>query len=136
MTRTALIVGAGSGISAAFARALHRDGYRVALAARGPQKLAALAKETGALAFEVDAARAENVADLFAEMDRAFGRLDVVLYNASYRTRGPFLDLVPNEVAKSIEVSPSAVFSSPSKRLGGWSSRAKVPSSSPALPRA
>ena len=38
-------------------------------------------------------------------MDRAFGRLDVVLYNASYRTRGPFLDLDPKEVAKSIEVS-------------------------------
>jgi NAD(P)-dependent dehydrogenase (short-subunit alcohol dehydrogenase family) len=105
MTRTALIVGAGSGISAAFARALHRDGYRVALAARGPQKLAALARETGALALEVDAARAESVADLLAEIDRAFGRLDVVLYNASYRTRGPFLDLDPSEVAKSIAVS-------------------------------
>ena len=102
MTKTALIVGAGSGISAAFARALHRDGYRVALAARATEKLAALAKETGALALEADAT---SVAELFAEVDRAFGRLDVVLYNASYRTRGPFLDLDPKEVAKSIEVS-------------------------------
>ena len=42
---------------------------------------------------------------MFAEVDRVFGRLDVVLYNASYRTRGPFLDLDPTEVAKSIEVS-------------------------------
>jgi NAD(P)-dependent dehydrogenase (short-subunit alcohol dehydrogenase family) len=105
MTKTALIVGAGSGISAAFARALHRDGYRVALAARGLEKLAALVQETAALALSVDAAKAESVANLFAEIDRAFGRLDVVLYNASYRTRGPFLDLDPNEVAKSIEVS-------------------------------
>jgi NADP-dependent 3-hydroxy acid dehydrogenase YdfG len=46
MTKTALIVGVGPGISAAFARALHRDGYRVALAARGTEKLAALTKET------------------------------------------------------------------------------------------
>ena len=105
MTKTALIVGAGSGISAAFARALHRDGYRVALAARGLEKLAALAKETAALALSVDAAKAESVANLFAGIDRAFGRLDVVLYNASHRTRGPFLELDPNEVAKSIEVS-------------------------------
>src|SRR5262245_11458873 len=97
--RTALIVGTGSGISAAFARALKGEGYAVALAARNVDKLAALADETGAVALAADAAQAESVADLFAELDRRFGRLDVVLYNASYRTRGPFLDLVPAEVA-------------------------------------
>jgi NAD(P)-dependent dehydrogenase (short-subunit alcohol dehydrogenase family) len=105
MTGTALIVGTGSGISAAFARALHADGYRVALAARSVDKLAALAKETGALAIAADATQADSVARLFAEVDRAFGHLDVVLYNASYRTRGAFVDLDPKEVAKSIEVS-------------------------------
>ena len=105
MTKTALIVGTGSGISAAFARALHRDGYRVALAARGVEKLASLAKEIDATAIAVDATKADGVAKLFAEMDRTFGRLDVVLYNASYRTRGPFFELDPQEVAKSIEVS-------------------------------
>jgi NAD(P)-dependent dehydrogenase (short-subunit alcohol dehydrogenase family) len=105
MTKTALIVGTGSGISAAFARALAVKGYRVALAARGTDKLSALAKETGALAIAADATDAGSVAKLFAEVDRAFGRLDVVLYNASYRTRGPFLDLDPKEVARSIEVS-------------------------------
>ena len=74
MTKTALIVGAGSGISAAFARALHRDGYRVALAARKTDKLGALAKETGALAIAADATEAESVAKaLFAEVDRALG---------------------------------------------------------------
>ena len=105
MAKTAPIVGRGSGISAAFARALHRDGYRVALAARETEELAALAKAPEALAVAVDATKAEGVAKLYAEVDRAFGRLDVVLYNASYRTRGPFLDLDPMEVAKSIEVS-------------------------------
>jgi len=105
MTKNALIVGTGSGISAAFARALASDGYRVALAARGADKLAALAKETGALAIAADATQADSVARLFAEVDRAFGRLDVVLYNASFRTRGPFLDLDPKDVAKAIEVS-------------------------------
>ena len=104
-TKTALIVGTGSGISAAFARALHREGYRVALGARGVDKLAPLAKEIDALTIAVDATKADGVAKLFAELDRTFGRLDVVLYNASYRTRGPFLDLDPQEVAKSIEVS-------------------------------
>jgi NAD(P)-dependent dehydrogenase (short-subunit alcohol dehydrogenase family) len=105
MTKTALIVGTGSGISAAFARALHAGGYRVALAARSADKLAALARETGATAIAADATQADSVARLFAEVDRAFGPLDVVLYNASYRTRGAILDLDPKEVAKSIEVS-------------------------------
>jgi NAD(P)-dependent dehydrogenase (short-subunit alcohol dehydrogenase family) len=108
--RTALIVGAGSGISAAFARALKTEGYTVALAARDVDKLAALAQETGAVALVVDAARPESVAGLFAEVDRRLGHLDVVLYNASYRARGPFLDLVPAEVARSIEVSALGAF--------------------------
>jgi len=105
MSKTALIVGAGSGISASFARALRRDGYRIALAARDTGKLSALAKETDALAIAVDATQAESVTKLFAEVDRALGDLGVVLYNASYRTRGPFLELEPKEVAKTLEVS-------------------------------
>jgi NAD(P)-dependent dehydrogenase (short-subunit alcohol dehydrogenase family) len=105
MSKTALIVGTGSGISAAFARVLAADGYRVALAARGVDKLAALAGEIGALTVAADATRPDGVARLFAEVDRQFGRLDVALYNASYRVRGPFLDLVPLEVARSMEVS-------------------------------
>jgi NAD(P)-dependent dehydrogenase (short-subunit alcohol dehydrogenase family) len=105
MTKTALIVGAGSGISAAFARTLHRAGYKLALSARDTGKLAALAKETGALLIAADATKPDAVAALFAQADRALGPLDVVLYNASYRTRGPFLDLDPAEVARSIEVT-------------------------------
>ena len=110
MTKSALIVGAGSGISASFARALHRDGYKVALSARNTNKLAALAKETGAVVIGADATKADAVKALFAEVDRALGPLDVVLFNASYRTRGPFLDLAPDEVAKTLAVSVFAGF--------------------------
>jgi NAD(P)-dependent dehydrogenase (short-subunit alcohol dehydrogenase family) len=110
MTKAALIVGAGSGISAAFARALHRDGYKVALAARDTGKLAGLAKEIGAVSIVADATKADAVKALFAEVDRALGKLDVVLFNASYRTRGPFLDLDPGEVAKTLAVSSFAGF--------------------------
>jgi NADP-dependent 3-hydroxy acid dehydrogenase YdfG len=47
---TALIVGAGSGLSAALARALAKDGIKVALAARSTGDLDSLVKETGARA--------------------------------------------------------------------------------------
>ena len=45
MAKSALIVGAGSGISASFARALARDGYKVALSARNTDKLAVFFQE-------------------------------------------------------------------------------------------
>jgi NADP-dependent 3-hydroxy acid dehydrogenase YdfG len=105
MDKFALIVGAGSGISAACARALKADGYHIALAARDTGKLAGLARQTGADLVDTDAADDGSVAALFAELDRRFAQLDVVLYNASYRTRGAFINLQPSEVKKSIEVS-------------------------------
>lgn len=110
MSKAALIVGAGSGISAAFARALARDDYKVALSARNTDKLAGLAKETGAVVIGADATKADAVKALFAEADRILGKLDVVLFNASYRTRGPFLDLDPAEVEKTLAVSTFAGF--------------------------
>ena len=47
---TALIVGAGSGLSASLARALAKDGIKVALAARTTGDLDGLVKEVGARA--------------------------------------------------------------------------------------
>ena len=105
MSRTALIVGAGSGISASVARALARDGYKVALAARKTDKLKALADETGAALIEADATEAGQVKAMFAKAEEDLGALDVVLYNASFRTRGPFVDLDPADVARTLHVS-------------------------------
>lgn len=105
MTRKALIVGAGSGISAAFARLLHRQGYRLILAARSIDDLSDLCAETKAKAVACDATEPAQVEALFAAADRELGDLDVVLYNASYRTRGPIAELDPEEVKKSLLVS-------------------------------
>jgi NAD(P)-dependent dehydrogenase (short-subunit alcohol dehydrogenase family) len=102
---TALIVGVGSGLSASLARLFSKNGMKVALGARRADGLAALAKEVGGKAFACNAANPDEVAKLFADVEAAFGAPDVVVYNASYRTRGPFVELVPEEVAKSIAVS-------------------------------
>ena len=102
---TALIVGAGEGISASLARLLAKQGLRVALAARNIDKLKALCDETGARAFACDATNADDVAKLFVDVEQQIGKLDVVVYNASLRARGAFVELKPEDVAQSIAVS-------------------------------
>src|SRR5271170_1840241 len=107
---TALIVGAGSGLSASLARLLAREGMRVGLAARNADKLADLCKQTGAQAFACDAADPAQVASLFEEVERRIGVPDVVVFNASGRTRGPFIGLDPKEVERALIVSAYAGF--------------------------
>jgi NAD(P)-dependent dehydrogenase (short-subunit alcohol dehydrogenase family) len=106
---TALIVGAGDGLSASLARLLTRDGgMRVALAARNVEKLARLRDELGggAFAFPCDAAEPDQVDDLFAQVAEAFGAPpDVVVYNPSARVRGPLVDLRPADVARALSVT-------------------------------
>jgi NAD(P)-dependent dehydrogenase (short-subunit alcohol dehydrogenase family) len=108
--KTALIVGAGPGLSASLARLFVSHGIKVALAARTIDKLSGLTTETGAKAFACDATKRADVERLFAAVEAAFGPPDAVVYNASYRTRGPLLDLDPAEVEKSIAVSAFAGF--------------------------
>ncbi|SDB63644.1 SDR family NAD(P)-dependent oxidoreductase [Belnapia rosea] len=102
----ALIIGAGDGLSASLARLLAREGYGVALAARNTAKLADLAAGTGATTHAVDAADAAQVAALFATE----GDAEVVVYNPSYRTRGPIAELDPEEVQKSLQVCAFGAF--------------------------
>ena len=106
----ALIVGAGSGLSASLARLFHREGVRVALAARDADKLAALSTETGAQAFACDATEAADVERLFAAIELGIGVPDVVVYNASLRVAGPFVDLQPAQVAASMTASAFGAF--------------------------
>lgn len=102
MSRTALIVGAGSGNSAAFARALAADGYRVVLAARNIGKLDSLCDQIGAQAIQCDATSVEAVRDLFLTLDGSVGKANVVLYNASAYTAGSITQLDPDLVLDSI----------------------------------
>jgi NAD(P)-dependent dehydrogenase (short-subunit alcohol dehydrogenase family) len=102
---TALIVGAGSGLSASLARLFAKNGMRVALAARSVDKLSGLAAETGAQVLACDAAQESEVEQLFAAVESAIGAPDVVVYNASARARGPLIELAAADVEKAIRVS-------------------------------
>jgi short-subunit dehydrogenase len=108
--KSALIVGSGSGLSASLARLFAKNGMGIALAARSTDKLATLAQETRAKTYPCDAADRGQVDQLFAALDAAKTTPDVVVYNASYRTRGPFVELDAGEVEKSIRVTAYAAF--------------------------
>lgn len=86
-----IITGASSGIGAATAVELARQGARLILAARRVDKLQAIAGKclegggcSGALALQADVAKREDVDRLVALAIEKFGRLDVILANAGY----------------------------------------------------
>ncbi len=107
---TALVVGAGSGLSASLARLFAKEGMRVALAARDTAKLSSLVKETGAFAIACDAADAEQVEAMFAALEAKWGVPDLIVYNAGHRARGPLVSLDPKEVERTIRVTGYAGF--------------------------
>ena len=102
---TALIVGAGPGLSASLARRLANENVKVALAARDIGKLSGLVAETGAKAYGCDAVVPSQVAGLFKSVTADLGEPDLVVYNASNRVRGPVIDLDPEAVLTAIKIS-------------------------------
>ena len=100
--KVAVIVGAGSGLSAALARRFAKEGFRVALAARDTAKLAALAAETAAKTYICDVSQAADVDQLFGAVQSDFGTPEVAIFNAARRARGPIQDLDPEEVKAAI----------------------------------
>lgn len=102
---TALIVGAGSGLSGSLARLFAREGMGVAVAARDTAKLDGLVRDTGGRAYPCDASRPDQVERLLASVGNDLGEPDIVVYNPSYRTRGPLVELDPAEVEKALMVT-------------------------------
>ena len=80
------VTGAGSGIGAAIATRLAREGALVAALDLDADRAVATASECGAgsVGLRCDVADAAAVADAFAEIDRALGGVDVVVNNAGH----------------------------------------------------
>lgn len=105
MSQTALIVGAGPGLSASLARRFSSEGMRVALAARKPEKLSAVCRETGAVAYNCDASSQSSVADLFDRLANDQMTPDWLVFNAGYYERGPIATLDPEVVKTSLMIN-------------------------------
>jgi NAD(P)-dependent dehydrogenase (short-subunit alcohol dehydrogenase family) len=107
---SALIVGAGAGLSASLARLLAKEGLRVYLAARDSAKLAPLCRETGARAFDCDSTDPAQVERLFADVERHHAAPDIVVYNASARSRGPIVEVAAADVQRALQVTAFGAF--------------------------
>ena len=103
----AVIIGAGSGLSASLARKLAKRGHTLVLAARNTEKLAGLVQETSATAVSLDGSDPDAMARLFADLH---GPCRVAIYNPSARQRGSLVDLDPDAVRRAIDVTAFGSF--------------------------
>jgi len=91
--KTFLITGASTGIGAATAHMAVEAGYRVVLAARSAEKLAALVDELGgsenAIAVPCNVASYDDQKRMADEALKAFGSIDVVFANAGIGATAP-----------------------------------------------
>ena len=107
---TALIIGAGAGLSASLARKLAARGHHLVLAARDVTDLKDLAEETGARCIACNARDRDDMERLFADIDATGSPLSVAIYNPSARVRGPVHELDPEAVENAILVSAYGAF--------------------------
>lgn len=84
-----LITGGSSGLGKATAQLLIERGARVAITGRDRNKLKQVAAELGAWALPYDASKESDIMAMYAEIDRKWGGLDVLINNAGIGFFGP-----------------------------------------------
>lgn len=121
-SRIALVTGAGTGVGQAVAHALLADGFKVVFAGRRLdvlQESIAAAPESSvpddgspsALAIAVDIRDSASVAQLFVEVERQYGRLDVLFNNAGVNAPGiPFDELSDEQWGNVVDTNLTGAF--------------------------
>jgi len=110
--KVALVTGATGGIGAEIARALHRQGARVALSGTRREVLETLAAELGEGAIAVPADLSDPAAPqaLVEQVEKAFGQLDILVNNAGFTRDGLAMRMSDKDWADVLEVDLAAPF--------------------------
>ncbi|HJP79193.1 MAG TPA: SDR family NAD(P)-dependent oxidoreductase [Pseudonocardiaceae bacterium] len=122
MSKTIVVVGAGAGLGQAVARKFGREGFAVALVARTPQRLTALASELlgegiEAAGFPCDVADRAAVAKVVDAIKQRFGTIDVVEFAPTGMDWASRIAPLPDATVESLEFpldllvrAPMAIF--------------------------
>ncbi|MDX6465170.1 MAG: meso-butanediol dehydrogenase / (S,S)-butanediol dehydrogenase / diacetyl reductase [Gaiellaceae bacterium] len=110
MERAALITGGSSGIGLAIARMLRDEGYDLTLASRRPEKVAAAAKELGAVAVAADVSDEAACERLVTEHRERFGRLDMLVNSAGIGVAGTVEQMSAKHLDLTIGVNLRGLF--------------------------
>jgi NAD(P)-dependent dehydrogenase (short-subunit alcohol dehydrogenase family) len=110
--KVALVTGAGSGIGRAAAQALLKEGWHVVLAGRRQQMLEATAAGSPqALVVPTDVRQPDSVRALFAAIERAHGRLDLLFNNAGVGApRVPLEEITLEQWQEVVQVNLTGMF--------------------------
>ena len=103
MSKVAIVTGAGSGIGKAVATAFLKAEWRTVLIGRRKEKLDHTIAEAGAdstdgLAIACDVGKADQVDAAFSQVEKHFGRIDLLFNNAGMGTRPMLIDEIPVEL--------------------------------------
>ena len=99
---SAVIIGAGAGLSASLARAFHQRGHRIVLASRDPSDLTDLQRETNAELISCDARYPAQIEAVFAAADTMGETPEIAVYNPSARVPGAIEDVDPEAVQSAL----------------------------------
>lgn len=125
--RVAVVTGGSSGIGAAIARRLTRDGWRCVLLARGEEQLRAVAEELGAEYELCDVADRATVDRVSADVLARHPRIGLLINNAGIPGRRGFLRPDPEAIEELVRIN----------YLGSvWTLRAFLPGLEAAAPSA
>ncbi|RKK05102.1 3-oxoacyl-[acyl-carrier-protein] reductase [Pseudoroseomonas wenyumeiae] len=110
--KVALVTGATGGIGAEIARALHRQGAKVALSGTRREVLETLAAELGegALVAPADLTDPAAPAALVEQVEAAFGKLDILVNNAGFTRDGLAMRMADKDWSDVLEVDLAAPF--------------------------
>lgn len=101
--KVAIVMGGGSGMGAAAARRLSRDGYKIAILSSSG-KGEALAKELGGIGLTGSNQSNEDIRRLVDETVKKWNRIDVLVNSAGHGPRGPILEMTDEQWHEGMDV--------------------------------
>ncbi|WP_298850317.1 SDR family NAD(P)-dependent oxidoreductase [uncultured Ruegeria sp.] len=108
--KVCLITGVGDGTGSSVARRFAQDGYRVALLARNPKRLAELERELpGSKAFAFDLEDLDRLVAVCRQVQEEMGTPDVIVHNAVRATFKPFMEANPEDLERNFRVNTTSL---------------------------